>query len=284
MADYYPVSSRWSSPFFRYQCKRQVKYWQIIFNKFFGFPIVENEFFFKTLCIECVCGTRDGGTLLIVLKETLGNSFRGTYLIAMWSWREKVEVIIKYFSLIYFINFEISLNLLLFYQQETLVQDRDEDRGVTRTRTKRKKQAMATALPAAHKAYVQRLYRRALKTSSDWYWQRDEWRGKALLIRHLFEENRAESSPQKIQALLTQTEYWLAEYAHPQPYIRPTAPGGTKWERNVPFPEEVLSLSLFLLLLWPCIGSRLTLNDRWFAAEWRPLTTRLRNELNSPFL
>lgn len=104
------------------------------------------------------------------------------------------------------------------------------------------------SLPAAHKAYVQRLYRRALKTSADWYWQRDEWRGKALLIRHLFEENRAETSPQKIQSLLAQTEYWLAEYSHPQPYIRPAAPGGTKWERNVPFPEEVLCF------VYRCIG------------------------------
>ena len=90
-----------------------------------------------------------------------------------------------------------------------------------------------------HRAYVARLYRRSLKTASDWYWQRSEFREKALVIRSLFDAHKCESSPQVIQALLAHTERTLAVYYHPQPYIRPAAPGGTKWERNIPFPLEV---------------------------------------------
>jgi len=72
----------------------------------------------------------------------------------------------------------------------------------------------------AHKIYVCRLYRRALKTAQDWYWQRAEFREKALILRQLFDQNKLETSPQKLTQLLATTEYHLAAYAHPQPYIR----------------------------------------------------------------
>ncbi|KAF5965538.1 NADH dehydrogenase (ubiquinone) 1 beta subcomplex 9 [Fusarium coicis] len=38
------------------------------------------------------------------------------------------------------------------------------------------------------------------------------------------------------QALLTETEKLLESWKHPDPYTPPTAPGGSKFERNLPSP------------------------------------------------
>ena len=38
------------------------------------------------------------------------------------------------------------------------------------------------------------------------------------------------------QALVEETERILEGWKHPEPYIPPTAPGGTKYERNLPPP------------------------------------------------
>jgi hypothetical protein len=39
-----------------------------------------------------------------------------------------------------------------------------------------------------------------------------------------------------VQALVEETERILQAWKHPEPYIPPTAPGGTKYERNLPPP------------------------------------------------
>ncbi|KAF4947324.1 hypothetical protein FGADI_10505 [Fusarium gaditjirri] len=39
-----------------------------------------------------------------------------------------------------------------------------------------------------------------------------------------------------VQALLTETEKLLESWKHPDPYTPPTAPGGSKFERNLPSP------------------------------------------------
>jgi hypothetical protein len=39
-----------------------------------------------------------------------------------------------------------------------------------------------------------------------------------------------------VQALVEETERILQTWKHPEPYIPPTAPGGTKYERNLPPP------------------------------------------------
>ncbi|KAJ0154643.1 NADH dehydrogenase [ubiquinone] 1 beta subcomplex subunit 9 [Colletotrichum tanaceti] len=72
------------------------------------------------------------------------------------------------------------------------------------------------------------LYRRSLKLALDWAVHRHLWRGQALYIRSLFEANRNE--------LLAQTENLLAKWKHPEPYVHPTAPGGSKYERNLRAP------------------------------------------------
>ncbi|KAI0153336.1 hypothetical protein GGR57DRAFT_468384 [Xylariaceae sp. FL1272] len=78
------------------------------------------------------------------------------------------------------------------------------------------------------------LYRRSLKLALDWAVHRHLWRGQALYIRSLFEANRNLTDAKKTRALLSETEKLLETWKHPDPYCHPTAPGGSKYERNLP--------------------------------------------------
>ncbi|TGJ79173.1 hypothetical protein E0Z10_g9587 [Xylaria hypoxylon] len=68
----------------------------------------------------------------------------------------------------------------------------------------------------------------------DWAVHRHLWRGQALYIRSLFEANRNIVEVRKQRALLNETEKLLETWKHPDPYCHPTAPGGSKYERNLP--------------------------------------------------
>ncbi|CAD0052966.1 unnamed protein product [Aureobasidium pullulans] len=100
-----------------------------------------------------------------------------------------------------------------------------------------------------------RLYRRSLKLALDWSVHRHLWRGQALYIRSLFEANSNVREPrqQRVSSLsiitrpppplvsvnpilFDQTEELLKQWKHPDPYRPPTAPGGSKYERNLPCP------------------------------------------------
>ncbi|THV48698.1 hypothetical protein BGAL_0232g00020 [Botrytis galanthina] len=93
---------------------------------------------------------------------------------------------------------------------------------------------------------VSSLYRRSLKLSLDWCVQRHLWRGQALYIRSLFEAQKNVHDPRlqrasspidtKEEALFRETEDLLEKWKHPDPYRPPTAPGGSKYERNLPSP------------------------------------------------
>ncbi|KAI2634533.1 hypothetical protein GGS21DRAFT_107214 [Xylaria nigripes] len=85
-----------------------------------------------------------------------------------------------------------------------------------------------------YKPAVLSLYRRSLKLALDWAVHRHLWRGQALYIRSLFEANRKINDLKKIRALLRETENLLDTWKHPDPYCPPTAPGGSKFERNLP--------------------------------------------------
>ncbi|EFR02765.1 LYR family protein [Nannizzia gypsea CBS 118893] len=87
---------------------------------------------------------------------------------------------------------------------------------------------------ARHPALV--LYKRALKLSLDWAVHRNLWRGQAVYIRSLFEANKNVRNPHEQRVLLQETEKLLEKWKHPDPYRAPTAPGGSKWERNLPVP------------------------------------------------
>ncbi|EEH49826.1 uncharacterized protein PADG_05905 [Paracoccidioides brasiliensis Pb18] len=76
------------------------------------------------------------------------------------------------------------------------------------------------------------LYRRSLKLALDWAVHRNLWRGQAVYIRSLFEANRYVLEPRQQRVLFQETEKLLEEWKHPDPYRAPTAPGGSKYERN----------------------------------------------------
>ncbi|KAE9988197.1 hypothetical protein EG328_000153 [Venturia inaequalis] len=80
------------------------------------------------------------------------------------------------------------------------------------------------------------LYRRALKLTLDWSVHRHIWRGQAMYIRSLFEAQKNVREPRQQKALIEETEALLEKWKHPDPYRPPTAPGGSKYERNLPAP------------------------------------------------
>ncbi|KAF8238995.1 NDUFB9, NADH-ubiquinone oxidoreductase [Tricholoma matsutake] len=85
---------------------------------------------------------------------------------------------------------------------------------------------------SAHRLYVKSLYKRFLQNSLDWTIRRDLWRAQALQIRAEFERNRNVHDPRELAVILERAEAELASKKHPDPYISPLFPGGTKWERN----------------------------------------------------
>ncbi|KAL7273683.1 hypothetical protein RUND412_003455 [Rhizina undulata] len=88
----------------------------------------------------------------------------------------------------------------------------------------------------ATKSVTLSLYRRSLKLSLSWSVRRDLWRTQAVNIRDLFEANKNVTDPRQLRVLLQETEDILEKWKHPDPYVPPTAPGGSKYERNIPPP------------------------------------------------
>jgi len=88
----------------------------------------------------------------------------------------------------------------------------------------------------ANRTAVMSLYRRALKLSLDWSVHRYIWRGQAMYIRSLFEANKNVREPRQQRAIIDEAEALLEKWKHPDPYRPPTAPGGSKYERNLPAP------------------------------------------------
>lgn len=81
---------------------------------------------------------------------------------------------------------------------------------------------------ASNRSRVASLYKRALKLSRDWTVQRDQWRIEAMDIRRRFEENKHVQNPRLLDQLLEKADAELNMKKHPDPYIVPTAPGGSK--------------------------------------------------------
>ncbi|OCH86229.1 hypothetical protein OBBRIDRAFT_691823, partial [Obba rivulosa] len=89
---------------------------------------------------------------------------------------------------------------------------------------------------AFHRSYVKSLYKRMLTNELDWTVDRRLWRAKALAIRAEFDRNRNIRDPRALAQIFEKAEAYLAERRHPDPYHAPTAPDGSKWERNAPPP------------------------------------------------
>ncbi|KAF9513271.1 hypothetical protein BS47DRAFT_1485780 [Hydnum rufescens UP504] len=91
---------------------------------------------------------------------------------------------------------------------------------------------VASPFTNAHRLQVKSLYKRMLTNTLNWTIRRDVWREQAIEIRAAFERNRNVTDPRAVAQLLQQGEAFLTATRHPDPYIPPLMPGGTKWERN----------------------------------------------------
>eukprot|EP00898_Chlorokybus_atmophyticus_P006839 jgi/Chlat1/7156/Chrsp57S06824 len=90
----------------------------------------------------------------------------------------------------------------------------------------------------SHRTRVMHLYRRALKLVTDWGVERDVFYVEHANVRRQFEANRNVSYAEALR-LLEEGETRARELHHPDRYIVPVFPGGSKYKRNLPVPPEI---------------------------------------------
>ncbi|CUM56641.1 unnamed protein product [Debaryomyces tyrocola] len=90
----------------------------------------------------------------------------------------------------------------------------------------------------ANSKRVASLFRRALRTAFDSSLKFDAYRNETIKIRAQFEANKNINNPSDLEEAIARTERKLEEWNHPDPYITPCRPGGTKYQRNLPSPDE----------------------------------------------
>lgn len=91
-----------------------------------------------------------------------------------------------------------------------------------------------------HTQRVTRLYRGSLRTARDWLIDYDLWIEECVKIQARFRANKHKSLAEG-KFLVEKGMAELLQKRHPEPYIPNYAPGGTKYQRNVPPPPEVRS-------------------------------------------
>lgn len=77
------------------------------------------------------------------------------------------------------------------------------------------------------------LFRKALRTAYDHSLKFDVYRAETIKIRAQFDANRTIDNPADLEKAITDAKIKLAYYEHPDPYIPPGRPGGTKDQRNI---------------------------------------------------
>ncbi|XP_041999324.1 NADH dehydrogenase [ubiquinone] 1 beta subcomplex subunit 9-like [Salvia hispanica] len=96
--------------------------------------------------------------------------------------------------------------------------------------------SLATASYAARRAVqkerVRILYRRALKDTLNWAVHRHLFYNDADALREKFEANRQVEDIELIDRMIADGEASHNKWRHPDPYIVPWAPGGSKFCRN----------------------------------------------------
>eukprot|EP00252_Welwitschia_mirabilis_P016173 TRINITY_DN35721_c0_g1_i1.p1 TRINITY_DN35721_c0_g1~~TRINITY_DN35721_c0_g1_i1.p1 ORF type:complete len:119 (-),score=23.48 TRINITY_DN35721_c0_g1_i1:139-495(-) len=97
--------------------------------------------------------------------------------------------------------------------------------------------SLYAARRAAQKEKVRWLYRQSLKHALSWCIHRHLFWEQASNMRDEFEANRNVEDIERIDKLIADAQARLRRWGHPEPYICPTAPGGTKFGRNAPIPE-----------------------------------------------
>lgn len=101
---------------------------------------------------------------------------------------------------------------------------------------------LSLARQLTHQQRVTRLYRNSLKHLLSWTMSREIWRPHAVVMRSQFDENKHLTDRVQIEKVLQEAEAKFEYFRHPAPYIAPKAPGGSKFERNVPPPPNALEM------------------------------------------
>ncbi|KAI8021777.1 NADH dehydrogenase [ubiquinone] 1 beta subcomplex subunit 9 [Camellia lanceoleosa] len=101
---------------------------------------------------------------------------------------------------------------------------------------------------AAQKERVRILYRRALKDTLNWAVHRHLFYQDASELRERFEANKNVENLEAIDRLIADGEASHNKWRHPDPYIVPWAPGGSKFTRNPTPPAG--SKSQFRIQIW----------------------------------
>ncbi|KAE9603473.1 putative complex 1 LYR protein [Lupinus albus] len=92
---------------------------------------------------------------------------------------------------------------------------------------------------AAQKERVRILYRRALKDTLNWAVHRHLFYDDASNLRDRFEKNKEVEDVDTIDRLIADGEASYNKWRHPDPYIVPWAPGGSKFNRNPTPPQGI---------------------------------------------
>lgn len=92
----------------------------------------------------------------------------------------------------------------------------------------------------ANSKRVASLFRQALRTAFDSSLKFDAYRNETIKIRKQFDANKHIQDPNELEEAIAKTKLKLAEWKHPDPYITPSRPGGTKWQRNIEVPKGEL--------------------------------------------
>ncbi|KAA8546040.1 hypothetical protein F0562_020509 [Nyssa sinensis] len=85
---------------------------------------------------------------------------------------------------------------------------------------------------AVQKERVRILYRKALKDTLNWAVHRHLFYEDASILREKFEANKHLEDPETIDRMIAVGEATYDKWRHPDPYIVPWAPGGSKFTRN----------------------------------------------------
>ena len=97
-----------------------------------------------------------------------------------------------------------------------------------------------TKLSLSHVQRVTRLYRRSLRELNSWAIDRDLFCREADKIRAQFDANKSLDPHGGLsQRLIREAEQKVYEFTHPDPYVKPYMPGGSKFMRNPPPPLRV---------------------------------------------
>jgi len=84
-----------------------------------------------------------------------------------------------------------------------------------------------------YRRHIQHLYRATLKSVTDWC-RRPQSRIESIKVRAVFESHAQARTPREMAEHLHDLEALELSWRHPNPYIPPSAPGGTKFERFGP--------------------------------------------------